>query len=106
MYKWTLLFKTVDGHKYFKDENTGKIAVADDSGHFPDSTDDGVLWLNTWEPMHLGNKGYVSIGNTDRQGLRSHHMADMNEALAVQQYFGMKLMFGEKELTVSYSAPH
>jgi len=45
-YKWKKLFKAKGGHKYFRDEITGMIAVADDSGSTPDQTEDGVLWLD------------------------------------------------------------
>lgn len=45
-YKWTKIFSIRGGHKYFRDEITKMIAVADDSGSTPDQTDDGVLWLD------------------------------------------------------------
>ena len=56
-YKWTKLFSAEGGHKYFRDEITGMIGVADNSGSTPDQTDDGVLWLD--------QKRCVCIADTD-----------------------------------------
>ena len=46
-YAWTCELRIPDGHRYFRDANTGRVAVADGSGATPDRTDDGVLWINT-----------------------------------------------------------
>ena len=51
-YAWTCELRIPDGHRYFRDANTGRVAVADGSGATPDRTDDGVLWINPdrlWE---------------------------------------------------------
>jgi hypothetical protein len=45
-YKWTLIVAAPNGHRFFKDERSGRISIADDSGTYPDETDDGVLWLD------------------------------------------------------------
>ena len=34
-----------DGHKLYMDLSTGLFAIADNSGRYPDETDDGILWL-------------------------------------------------------------
>tara|TARA_R100000808_G_scaffold18728_1_gene40987 strand:+ start:343 stop:678 length:336 start_codon:yes stop_codon:yes gene_type:complete len=39
------VIKTDAGHRYFTELSTGRIAIADQSGDFPDQTDDGVLFL-------------------------------------------------------------
>jgi hypothetical protein len=35
-----------DGLRFFRDRATGKWAVADNSGTFPENTDDGIMWLD------------------------------------------------------------
>ncbi len=44
---WTLLVHCSRGLKFFRSNFSGKIAVADSSGYYPDQTEDGVLWLDT-----------------------------------------------------------
>jgi hypothetical protein len=53
-YKWSRRLKLGGLHKWFtgvKPDGTKGIAVADDSGEYPHTTDDGVLWLDTAKPM-------------------------------------------------------
>jgi len=45
LHKWRRVKVFKGGHRFFVDEHTGRMAVADDSGRVPDETDDGVLWL-------------------------------------------------------------
>lgn len=45
-YKWVKLLGFKAGLRYFRDVLTDKVAVADNSGRYPDTTEDGVLWLN------------------------------------------------------------
>jgi hypothetical protein len=61
-YDWQLLFSS-DGHKYFLDKLSGKYAVADGSGYFPNETDDGVLWLDLQKPLTLDlwNGTFISV---------------------------------------------
>jgi len=44
--RFILLKKFADGHRFYIDRTNGRIAVADNSGTYPDSTDDGVMWLD------------------------------------------------------------
>lgn len=51
-YNWKKLAQpTPRGHRFFEDKNTGRIAIADNSGPTPDRTDDGVLWLDSSRKM-------------------------------------------------------
>lgn len=43
---WTLTHTLPGGHRLFRDEG-GRTAIADESGHAPDLTDDGVLYLDS-----------------------------------------------------------
>lgn len=51
MSKWTLVTTLVSkdgtrGHRIFRN-SVGRLAIADNSGATPDSTDDGVLWISS-----------------------------------------------------------
>lgn len=52
-YKWTLLHTLASEHRIFRDENTGQLAIADNSGTYPDRTEDGVLWLAPQCPAQI-----------------------------------------------------
>jgi hypothetical protein len=44
------------GHRVFRSLRSatyGRLALADNSGHYPDETDDGILWLRVEEPLEL-----------------------------------------------------
>lgn len=52
-YVWTPLFgkfQSGRGHRFFEAPD-GRIAVADESGEFPEDTDDGVLYLDFKRPV-------------------------------------------------------
>ena len=38
-------------HNYFRDRKTGQLAIADDSGQYPDETDDGILYVDFTRTM-------------------------------------------------------
>jgi hypothetical protein len=102
-YKWTKLFSIRGGHKYFRDEITKMIALADDSGSTPDQTDDGVLWLDFQRCVTIytdpGHRTWISVpvlqeyrpGSPVRQ---SSTTASTREANEVCTRFGMKLSMG------------
>ena len=69
--RWTNPIKLPDGHRLFQAatpfpfssegiptgllfNKRGMWAMADDSGHYPDDTDDGLLWLNFWRDLRAG----------------------------------------------------
>jgi len=50
--RWLKLYDyRPQGHAFFEDLVTGRIAVADGSGNLPPDTEDGILWLNVDEPV-------------------------------------------------------
>jgi len=59
-YKWSRMLSVAGLRKWFtgiKLDGTKGIAVADDSGDYPHTTDDGVLWLDTSKPLVIeGNR--------------------------------------------------
>lgn len=59
-YRWRKILDIRGGHRFFRDESTGRYAVADRSGHIPERTDDGVLWLDFDRPL-LVDDGRVML---------------------------------------------
>lgn len=79
-----------DGHKYFRDRATGRVAIADWSGDYPQQTDDGVLWLDLQNrPVSLDVlNNTASIPLVDDNGRRSRTVADLHEAAWIIENFG------------------
>ena len=52
---WICLHRppVMQGHKFFKCRQSGRVAIADWSGDLPHQTDDGVLWLDHSRPMRV-----------------------------------------------------
>lgn len=88
-YNWTRLFYVAGGHTYFKEPTFDMIAIADDSGPTPDTTSDGVCWLDTTRPVVASGTGFY-IPIICKQN-RSTTCASPSEAVKVCRYFGMKL---------------
>lgn len=80
---YELVFKADGCHKYFRDER-GRIVVADESGFFPEQTDDGVLYLDKKRRIQIGDERcYIPLTN----GLSTP--AGFKEALLVSGFFDM-----------------
>ena len=61
-YKWKLLRKIPLNHRWFLDENSGRVSCCDQSGSRPHLTDDGPLWLNKELPIVISdNDSRISI---------------------------------------------
>lgn len=65
-YQWKLVRRLASDHRIFKDELTGQLAIADNSGTRPDTTEDGVIWIALDQPAHVGvdddrSSPYVSL---------------------------------------------
>jgi len=56
--RWTMLRKIE--HKFFYELSTGRIAIADDSGSTPETTDHGILFIDPRRPVAIGK--YCSYG--------------------------------------------
>lgn len=53
-YFWEMVLKVPRCHRWFrgvKSDGTQGVAVCDESGSFPEETDDGVIWLDEKMPM-------------------------------------------------------
>jgi hypothetical protein len=65
------------GHTVFRDEVTGRYAIADMSGDTPDKTDDGVLWIDCERPIKFcltdsKSKALAEVPVLDKYGDTSH----------------------------------
>jgi len=86
---WTLTLDLPGGHRYFTNP-TGHIAVADDSGRTPDSTEDGVLWLDQTRPVCCSLESGTVPVIVMNGGRRSCVMENPVGALRVAQTFGLR----------------
>lgn len=85
-----------DGHRFYTDAETGRIAVADqgalDNRHRidlgPEATDDGVLWLDFSREVIRHSMGF-SIPLEAPDGRRSSTPADLQEVNYVVDTFRM-----------------
>ena len=60
-YNWTLLRRAKRGHKFFKDENSGRVSICDYSGRLPEHTHDGPLWIDESRDIQVGNFLFVPV---------------------------------------------
>jgi hypothetical protein len=62
--RWELKLTVKGGHRYFLDRTSKRIAVADDSGRYPDETDDRELYLNPAQAIFIRNgTGVIPVLN-------------------------------------------
>lgn len=93
---WKFLFQAPRGHKYFRDMVSGRIAVADDSGTTPDTTEDGILWLDNSRDIVAGEDAGrfyatvpVLVARSDEKGCVVG--ASLHETLLIMQHLGRPL---------------
>jgi hypothetical protein len=53
---WTRSDPMPDGHRLFCTDREDLVAIADNSGAFPQDTDDGVLWLDFKRHLMVGGQ--------------------------------------------------
>jgi hypothetical protein len=99
-FKWTCELRITNGHRYFKDAVSGRIAVADNSGDLPDRTDDGVLWLVPEGPVTLDLKkghvyGWIPV-TKDPDGGDTYSVSEYAvDAMRVAETFGLQVDFSD-----------
>ena len=49
--RWEQIFAVPGGHRYHREKATGKVAIADDSGEWPQECDGGPLFVDTGSPL-------------------------------------------------------
>jgi hypothetical protein len=104
-YNWTKLFSIRGGHKYFRDEISKRIALADNSGSTPDRTEDGVLWLDFSRCATIAtdthHNTYITIPLLRENGDKSATGASTKEVIEVCAKLGMKLALqGERYVMI------
>jgi hypothetical protein len=94
MHNWKFLNHPHRGHKFYQDES-GSVALADDSGRLPEDTEDGILWLNRNLYMEMDNKGSVSIPVlVHREHDKDAHTGgDLTEALYISETFFVPIIY-------------
>lgn len=93
--RWTLIKKFKGGHRLFKDaERPEDVAIADQSGTYPNQTDDGILYL---DPLRYiahykidGGYGFT-IPLKNSQGARYGTPAGLEQALWIANAYGMAI---------------
>jgi len=50
--RWTMLLDLHGSHRYLADQ-TGRVALMDRSGNTPETTDDGILWVDVSRPLTI-----------------------------------------------------
>jgi hypothetical protein len=85
--KWKLVLKVPNGHRYFEEVGTGRIAMADNSGGTPDLTDDGILYLDTSRPVAFGQDAQIPL--LTPTGDKRSTVDPLDGGLAVVRHFDM-----------------
>ena len=83
-YDWTAVNLVDFGHKFYRAPD-GRIAVADQSGEYPEDTDDGILWLDT--ERLIGDDGDIPL--VDEQGNKSWTPSTVME-MAFSRLFSLR----------------
>ncbi len=86
---WVLVLRIRGGHRYFREEGTGRIAVADDSGATPDRTEDGILYLDTGRPIRLGEQADIRLLSPD--GRRYSTVESAAHGVLVAAHLGLEI---------------
>jgi hypothetical protein len=103
-YKWDgAVTRLPDGHRIFttyeRDFDGGKtygVAIADDSGRFPETTDDGVLWLDVTRCLMVMRdnsdpdrpREHIAIPLVDENGNQTRTPSDAATILFLSREFG------------------
>ena len=80
--RWEQIFAVPGGHRYYREKATGKVAIADDSGEWPQECDGGPLFVDTRSPLGpdrawifavpLVGSGIAMAGADEAAGLIRH----------------------------------
>lgn len=94
-YTWTMPTLLPDGHRIFHEvipfaaDDTGRIAIADNSGREPTDTDDGLLWLDfDWNLIISSPDNVLCIPvKRERDDERFSTVTDMSTLLQLSAEF-------------------
>jgi hypothetical protein len=100
--RYQLLFRprrASEGHKVFREVETGRIAMADWSGFAPDETDDGPLYVQRGQEIQLELSKYgpvVVVPVKCRDGSDAKTWTNSETAEALRQYAEVRITRGEQ----------
>lgn len=108
------LFYAPGGHTYWQDTKAGMIAISDDSGPTPDTTEDGTLWLDTTRPIVASGTGFYipllvpksSAARTRDDRTQTSTCASPQEARLLVERLNMKVSVNGLELSKVCSYDH
>jgi hypothetical protein len=87
--KWAIVRGHVNGgHAVFRDE-AGRIAIADNSGRFPENTDDGILWVDTGHVIETDHARGCRVSVRDPKGAEFGTVVTTADALWFATTFDM-----------------
>jgi len=93
-YNWKFVKRLAkDEHRLFLDTHSGDYAIADNSGPYPDNTDDGVLWIIPNQKLQFKTQGQGSlpIRVINSEGKISYAFTSLDGGLVLQNLFGWSL---------------
>jgi len=80
-YTWVLVKSVPGGHKFYRNEANGRMAIADRSGRYPNQTDDGVLYVDKNRPISISHDGYVCLPILNEAEQEYHTVIDIDQAV-------------------------
>jgi hypothetical protein len=97
IYLWKLVYGNPDkDHSYWVDRISGRIAIKDESGDYPDKTDDGVLWLDRDRPLvydpNPHGSAYVGIPLLTTWGEENSSVTSLSKAIRIAERFHMNIV--------------
>ncbi len=91
MIQFRFLFKAPRGHKFFRDDYSGRVAVVDDSGADPYTADHAMLWVDHERRiMKDPNLGF-QIPVVDDAGVKYRTPCDFTEAAWAAENLDLKI---------------
>lgn len=88
---WKIVYKQNKGHRLFADSGSGRLAIADDSGRYPDTTDDGTLWVDTGRDMTIDDGHLILPLIVDRTGEGSATLIGYGLAACITKLTAMRI---------------
>jgi hypothetical protein len=91
---WKFIQLLPGEHRLFQEEETGRLAFADQSGDTPDKTDDGTLFLD-FKRHAQTNTGYVDVPVVDNKGNPSEITILWEDAEILQARYNLRIKTDE-----------
>lgn len=86
MNKWTRGIGFKGDLRFFIDDASGRVAVADQSGVYPEQTDDGILWVDADRPVRISTDRLTIPVIKDRDNNGYHCAVSIRNAEACVEF--------------------